>query len=974
MRGYNPHLMETRTTSWERSLATSCCVVSFLPRCSLLMFPVMLLLPFTWAQQCSPPVLRPSHALNLLDEQQEYDLGEVFAEQISFSLHVIEDDEVAGRLQEIGNRLVSEMPPTKLRFRFFIVDSPVANAFAIPGGRVYVTRRLVTTVRSEDELAGVIGHEMGHQLAHHGALDWSRIFQNVLGVSKLGDRADIEDKFNRYLDIYRTKGSATSRSNEENEQTGADQVAVYAVARAGYSPQAVIDFWDRFVETKGNKGTWLSDFFGTMRPESKRLREFVKDLSSMPKGCIQQAADNPSSADFAKWQAAVKNYNGFGKKESLQHLLLKRPLDPAMRSDIRKFRFSTDGKYLLAQDSSSIFVLTREPLANLFRVDAPEAVDATFSPDSRYVVVYSEGLRIERWNIAEQRLEDVREPYIYRGCVQAAVSPDGAYLACLRADHETLFPVTFTLYDTDSGSAVLTRKDFIGPAPNTTALFNAYLALASNKGRFATMAFSPDGRYLVLGRHDQHLLIDLPSLSEVNMPGPLRRITARSFAFVGSDKVVGADEADLQEATLVKFPSGEVVSEHIPIGGRSVYPVTQGSFAIVRPMLKAPLGIMDLDAKKIFRASHTDATDIVGDVVVSERVSGEIGLYHLREEKPFATVILPKSMLGQVSASAVAPHASSIAISQRTRGAVWSLQTGAQLASGRGFHGAFFGADGVYFDFSPLDQYKELPKIGETAKDVRRREADEDGDLLARVDLATRSTFPILTLKKRTYSHLSGSVLLTWTPADDDQPRRNVTLEAHEAQTGKVLWSRFFAKGFPWIQTQGDSEVGVFSWRLGTKTAKEELSGNPEAKRLADKVWEAENSYLIEIVNLRSGSVMGAFPVDTGNASFAARQFLASGDTVVMVDSNNRICLYSFKGEKEGCLFGGNVALSPDGRRLCVEREPGRLILYDIEKLRELDEMTFGSRVAHVNFTDDSSQFVVVTADQTAYLFASRPG
>lgn len=90
--------------------------------------------PFSAAQSCSPPVLAPSHALNLFNEQQEYDLGEVFAEHISFSLHVIEDEAVAGYLQKIGNRLVAQMPPTKIRFRFFLVDSPEANAFAIPGG------------------------------------------------------------------------------------------------------------------------------------------------------------------------------------------------------------------------------------------------------------------------------------------------------------------------------------------------------------------------------------------------------------------------------------------------------------------------------------------------------------------------------------------------------------------------------------------------------------------------------------------------------------------------------------------------------------------------------------------------------------------------------------------------------------------------------------------------------------------------
>jgi hypothetical protein len=938
--------------------------------CCILLI-VLTTVSFSAAQSCSPPVLTPSHALNLFNEQQEYDLGEVFGEHISFSLHVIEDDAVAGYLQQIGNRLVAQMPLTKIRFRFFLIDSPEANAFAIPGGRVYVTRKLITTVRSEDELAGVLGHEMGHQLAHHGALDWSRIFRDDLGVTQLGDRADIEDKYNQYLDTYRTRGGSSSRDNEEHEQTGADQVAVYAVARAGYSPQAVIDFWDRFTETKGKQGNWLTDVLRTTRPESKRLRGFVKDLSSLPAGCIRAADNAAAPSDFARWQLAVKNYNGFGKKESLHQVLSKHPLSPVLRADIHNFRFSPDGKYLLAQDSGGIFVLTRDPLASLFRIDAPDAVGAGFSSDSRSVIVPAERLRFELWNIADQRLEEVREPYIYGGCVQSAVSPNGDYLACLRPDHETYYPLTFTLYDLKAGNPVFTKKDLLGPVARTEAVYRAYFDSMFG-GLNTPMAFSPDGHYFVLGSTSANLMLDLRSVSEVKMPGDLRRITERSFAFVGPDKIVGA-EGEYQQATVVKFPSGEIVSEHIHLGGRSLYPVTQGDFTLVRPMLKAPLGIIDLDAKTLFRASHKDATDIFGDILVSERVNGEVALYRLHEEKPFATLVLPSAALGRLSAASVAPHASAIAFSQISRGGVWNLQTEEQLGAGHGFRGAFFGADSVYMDFPPADQYGELPAQGESEAEVRRREAEKPGDILARLDLSTHSATPLSTMKKRTHVRQFGSVVLASTPADDDKPGKDVTLEARDAQTGNVLWSRIFAKGLPAIDSSHDSDVAVFSLAFGTKRAKEELADDSETKRLVSSLKEEEGSYLVEVVNLRSGVSFGKFPIETGGVSFVARHFLAAGGTVAMLDSDNRVALYSYKGEKKGRLFGGNVALSLDGNSLCVEREPGRLILYDVERLRELDEMTFGSRVSYVGFTPDSAAFVVLTADQTAYVFASQP-
>ncbi|HZP62000.1 MAG TPA: M48 family metalloprotease [Terriglobales bacterium] len=924
------------------------------------------------AQQCSPPALAPSHALNLFNDQQEYEFGEISAEQIAFSVHVIEDEAVAGRLKAIGDRLIAQMPPTKIQFRFFLVDSPVANAFAIPGGRVYVTRKLISTVRSEDELAGVLGHEMGHQLAHHGALNWSRILHDEFGITKLGDRSDIEEKYNQVLDVYRTKGSISSGLDQQHEQVGADQVAIYAVARAGYSPQAVVDFWDRFAATQDKKGNWLSDVFGNPRPESRRLREFVNDLRSLPGGCIISVTNGSSTAEFERWQSSVRNYKGFGKKQLLRHVVRTFTLDPVLWSDLRNLRFSPDGKYLLAQDDGGIFVLTREPLTNLFYIDAPDAHYAQFSSDSRFVVFKYEGLRIERWNIAEQRMEDVRELYIYGGCVQEALSPDGDYLACLRSNRQSFFPLDFELFDTNTGEPVFTKKDLIGP-DSTTPEFLSYLQLLGRRLGLAAMAFSPDDRYFLLGRAERHLLVDLKSAHEIAVPDELRRVSGHSFAFVGPDKVVGAEKEDLEEASEVRFPSGEIVSEHIPIAGRSVYPTTNGQCVIVRPMLKAPLGILDLEAKRIIRGSRTDATDVFGDVVVSERVNGELALYHLREEKPFTTVSLPGATLAHLSAASVSAGASELALSHMSRGAIWDATSGLQRQAFRGFRGAFFAADGLYLTFVPVDRFPELPAKGETEKDVRQRAMEKPGDTLARVDLNGSSVTPIFSSKRRTRVQQFGSVILTATPADDEHPWRDNTLEARDVHTGQVLWSRLFAKGFPRIQNQGDSELAVLSWNLGSKAAKEELNDDPEAKRIVHGVKDAENSYLVEIVDARSGTSLGRFPIDTGRVSFVAREFVAAPGVVAMMDMSNRISLYSFRGEKKGHVFGGRMALSPDGKRLCAEREPGRLLLYSMEPLQQLDEMTFDVRVAYAGFSSDSQELVVVTADQKGYVFSSQP-
>ena len=90
-------------------------------------------------------------------------------------------------------------------------------------------------------------------------------------------------------------------------------------------------------------------------------------------------------------------------------LVSKQVLNPALRSDINVLRFSPDGKLLLAQDDSGINVLSREPLEPLFRIDATDAKPAQFTPDSQQIVFWTSNLRVEFWDVAEQKLKTAHE-------------------------------------------------------------------------------------------------------------------------------------------------------------------------------------------------------------------------------------------------------------------------------------------------------------------------------------------------------------------------------------------------------------------------------------------------------------------------------------------------------------------------------------------------------------------------------------
>src|SRR5947208_1896248 len=82
--------------------------------------------------------------------------------------------DITAYLATIGGRLTRYLPLNQLKFQFFLVDLPDANAFVLPGGRVYVSRKLVSAAQNEDELAAVIAHELGHLVAHQSAIDVTR--------------------------------------------------------------------------------------------------------------------------------------------------------------------------------------------------------------------------------------------------------------------------------------------------------------------------------------------------------------------------------------------------------------------------------------------------------------------------------------------------------------------------------------------------------------------------------------------------------------------------------------------------------------------------------------------------------------------------------------------------------------------------------------------------------------------------------
>jgi len=347
------------------------------------------------AQDCAPPgITVDSNIYNIFTPEQEMIFGELFHEQMSGDLRFIRDPELEGYLRAIGAKLVKHLPPSGLKFQFFIVDLPDANAFNTPGGYVYVSRKLIGFANNEDELAGVIAHELGHATVRHAANDMSELLKKILNVTRLGDRKDVADKYNLLVERAKTKDIPERRGHESTQQLQADRIGLFSMVAAGYDPDAFGNFFARLVEEKTTNR--FSEIFGKSKPENKRLREMIKLVEQMPVAC-RDSRRATASETFLQWQAAVISYRSLAK-EQLAGLVWKKELTPKLRSDISHFAFSQDGKLLLAQDDFAITVIQREPLKVVLQIPATDSRNAEFTADGQFVVFGSENLRYEKWS------------------------------------------------------------------------------------------------------------------------------------------------------------------------------------------------------------------------------------------------------------------------------------------------------------------------------------------------------------------------------------------------------------------------------------------------------------------------------------------------------------------------------------------------------------------------------------------------
>jgi hypothetical protein len=156
-------------------------------------------------------------------------------------------------------------------------------------------------VKTEDELAGVLAHEIGHLSTHQSAIEVTRIFRVRLHITQVTDRADIFAKL--HLMMRTPAKSDEEDGREDKNEMVADHVALYAMIQAGYAAESFPSFFNQVSLNKGKTGNWLSDMFGQTNVDSQRYRAAVKLIDTLPAGCKERQAGESDA--FKAWHKRI---------------------------------------------------------------------------------------------------------------------------------------------------------------------------------------------------------------------------------------------------------------------------------------------------------------------------------------------------------------------------------------------------------------------------------------------------------------------------------------------------------------------------------------------------------------------------------------------------------------------------------------------------------------------------------------------
>jgi predicted Zn-dependent protease len=249
------------------------------------------------AVQCAKNPVTGEREFMLLSESQEIELGRESDQAIVAQYGLVDDPELAAYVEGIGQQMVPVSHRPDLAFTFRLLDDPIVNAFALPGGYVYITRGILAYLGDEAALAGVMGHEIGHVTARHGAQRYTE--QQLFGLG-LGLGSALSETFARYSGLAGTAAQLLLLKYSRDDERQADRLGVEYATKIGYDTDEMAGFFhtlDALTAAAGGSGLpgWAST-----HPDPGERYEKVLALTSDWQSRVGRAEYRDNRATFLR--------------------------------------------------------------------------------------------------------------------------------------------------------------------------------------------------------------------------------------------------------------------------------------------------------------------------------------------------------------------------------------------------------------------------------------------------------------------------------------------------------------------------------------------------------------------------------------------------------------------------------------------------------------------------------------------------
>jgi Zn-dependent protease with chaperone function len=266
-------------------------------RCLALLLTIVLATPMLEAR------VEPSHGFNMFSAQEEVQAGQQAAAQVSKQLPILPDsDPITLYVQRLGRQLAAHAPGEKWPYSFHVVNQKEINAFALPGGPVFVNLGTIQAADNEAELAGVMAHEISHVVQRHGTRAASKqmaaqiplaILGGAMGQGALAQMAQMGMGFG--------VGSYFLR-NSRKAESEADLLGTDIMYDTGFNPRAMSDFFTKLAEKGGSRG---SQFFSDHPDPGNRAQAVAKEVATLPRKTSYRS-DSPDFQDIKERVGGMK--------------------------------------------------------------------------------------------------------------------------------------------------------------------------------------------------------------------------------------------------------------------------------------------------------------------------------------------------------------------------------------------------------------------------------------------------------------------------------------------------------------------------------------------------------------------------------------------------------------------------------------------------------------------------------------------